>query len=129
MQLAAPQGMPYTSQSLSSIWIAYVCGNEQIDVSHSLFPLLGHVIRVELVSVCTCEDGTSRLMEVNMVSVHNVGGGAHRSNDTIWSLSCDHVGDIADALIIKIQVAKVLLTCVNQDAQELEDCDVALTFG
>ncbi len=97
--------------------------------SHSLLSFLGHVIRVELVSVGTGENGTSWLGEVNMVAIHMVGLGSHGSDDAIWGLGCDHVGDIADALIVQVQIAKVLLTCVDQDAQKLKNCDITLTFS
>ena len=58
-----------------------------------------------------------------------VGRGCTCANNSVRSLGRDHIGDVADALIVQVEIAKVRLTCVDQDAQKLKNRFVALTFS
>ena len=41
----------------------------------------------------------------------------------------DHVRDVADALIIKLDVPEIRLTCIDQDAEHLENGLLRLSLG
>ena len=46
-----------------------------------------------------------------------------------WRLSCDHVSDVLDTLIIEVEVTEVWLARVYEDAKQLKDNLVALALS
>jgi len=78
------------------------------------------------VGVAACEDGTARAQLHVAHGVARLGGA---TDDTLRRLGRDDVSDVADALIVEVEVAEVRLARVDEDAQQLEDRLVALALG
>jgi len=83
------------------------------------------VVSVEVVTTRASENSSSGA-ELDIRVSHLRGSSS--SDDSIRGLSGDHVSDVADALVVKVQVAEVALAGVDQDAQQLKDGLVALAF-
>ena len=84
------------------------------------------MVSVEVVTVLAGENGSSRAkLDIRISHFRS----SSSSNDSVRGLSGDHVSDVADALVVQVQITKVALTGVDQDAQQLQDGLVALAFS
>lgn len=71
------------------------------------------------------EDGSAWAQRHVSHDITSVLGGSIASA----SLCCDDVCDVTDAVVIEVQVTEVGLACVDENAQQLEDCFVRLALG
>jgi len=80
----------------------------------------------EAIRIVTSHDSAPRLFELNIARSGGAGGGV--AYDSLGSISRNNVSNVADTLVVKVKVAKIGLTCVDEDAQELEDGFLAFSL-